>query len=264
MNSASNQGGASLSCVTNTGLKVGRTVMGVNVTSDKVAAQCAELKAYEDHHLHRASRFQRLARKAAAWLEKHFVCGCGLDENYIRDLELEEAFQQEVTRVRVTPPLQTGVSMLAAYEAESAARLVEHSRSIESSVSSDEEIVVGNVSCPVADIVVPTAPVELYTEYALPRVSARVVGVVVSALDAKLGVSLPHTEANRAVVERRARLLMEQYNFRHADISLHLAHVVECYFQSREFLSMAGVRRRRAKAWVLDLLGFRHSRVERA
>jgi hypothetical protein len=261
--SAGVHGGESLSGLTIPGLKAGRiSAESVNVTSSKDATRVTAIEAFETHHVHKASRFDKLARKVVAWVEKHFVCGCGMDENYIRDLEEEEAFQQEVTRVRVTPNMESGDSLTHAYRSVVESRDDVQSRT-SSSMSSGSEtgsIIFGDVEV-AYEGAVPRGCA--YNEYVLPRVSARVVGAVVSVLDAKLGVTLEHTKENRLVVERRARLVMSHANFRNADISLHLGHVVECYFQSREFLEKAGGRRRRAKPWLLKLLGFKDAAVGR-
>lgn len=269
---ASTDGVSILSGVNRPGFEARAYREGVNVTFEN-CADTMRIRPYEEHHLNKPTFVEQKMRDVIMWFDRVMMCGCGLGDGMISDLQEEERFQKEVLRVRTTPFIQDGCGVTLGYRREMAHRDLMNPPVVapEPARVMVSSIMFGDVETPLEhelalpapeegeDVVVKTnAPVE---EYSCPLVSARVVGVVVSAVDMKVGTMLPHTLESRLVVERHARLLMRERNFRNADISLHLPHVVECYFQSREFLQKAGTRRRRANAWILELLGFKTARI---
>lgn len=131
--------------------------------------------------------------------------------------------------------------------------------------SSPNTIVFGDVVVDVTDDVSETSTSSVGSSIIVEQavVVAPVVGAVLCVVDTKIGNSLPHTDRNRAVVEKVALQVMRNAGLRPHDISCHISHVVECYFQSRENLEKTGRLRRRAPRWLMRTLGFRESRVDR-
>jgi len=221
------------------------------------------IKAFDDYHLNRPTKWQRVKRNVVAWLERKFVCGLGIDERMIDDLDEEEQFQNEVLKHRIAPVV--GVKDGLAHHIECVEKARER-QCVEKYVQEEQGKVILFGDVPVAVGVTPDTTEGPVTcgKQVEANVVAPVVGAVLSAVDSKLGNALEHTEANRALVQKYALQVMRAANMRHSDISLHIAHVVECYFQSRENLAKAGLRRRRAPAWLLKSLGFKRSTVGRA
>ena len=135
----------------------------------------------------------------------------------------------------------------------------------------ESAIVVGEVECPIdasEELVVVAQPTtvqltDVALSYAPARLQSTTVAAVLVAIDAKLGIALEHTEANVLVVERQARKVMKDANFRAIDMSRHLPQVTECYFMCRQGFELAGAKRRRAPRWLLWLLGYRRDTTAR-
>lgn len=202
-----------------------------------------------------------------SWAERTFVCGMGLDENAIQILEEEESMQQEVTRYRVSALAgeRDPLRVLDDYRrAHAVVREVIGDRPAQPH-SLPVTITFGDVVVPVDMTQVSAecdrAPSAIDVEEA--KVFAPVVGAVLAAVDCRLGNALEHTESNRAIVEKVALQVMRTADMRPHDISCHISHIVECYFQSRENLEKSGRLRRRAPRWLMKSLGFRESRVAR-
>jgi len=87
-------------------------------------------------------------------------------------------------------------------------------------------------------------------------ISAGLVSKVVCAVTAQLG-ELPHTQANRSVVDKSARKIMRDASFRNEVIRAHIEHIIDAFFACREHQEKAGRARRRVPRWLLKAMGFR-------
>lgn len=240
-----------------------------------------EISDFEAHHLPKSTWFEEFSRNVFSVVSK-FVCG--LDENLVPDMDAEEKFEESVSQLRVTPLVLGGGEDLATeYKRLSECRVVEACRArrvpLPDSLAEyrdvvsvrQDAIVVGEVECPIGEgegsVVFAQPSVsqlrDVSLSYAPAKLQSTTVAAVLVAIDAKLGIALEHTEANVLVVERQARKVMKDANFRAIDISRHLPQVTECYFMCRQGFELAGAKRRRAPRWLLWLLGYRRDTTAR-
>jgi hypothetical protein len=87
------------------------------------------------------------------------------------------------------------------------------------------------------------------------KVSARVIADVRVAVVCKQGNLVDNT-LNRAVVDKCARKIMKDNNFRNDVIDVHIMHIVEQYFSATVHHEISGRSRRRVPRWLLKLMGF--------
>lgn len=88
------------------------------------------------------------------------------------------------------------------------------------------------------------------------KVSARIVSEVRMAVVVKVG-ELLDTAENRVLVDKVARKIMKDANFRDNVIFVHAPHVANAYFSCREHREKAGAGRRRCPKWLLRAMGFK-------
>jgi len=222
------------------------------------------LEAYKVHHLHRPSFWQRIKRDVVEWLSNTCCCGSLADD--LQDVAREEEFQRAVTRQRNAAYLGMD-GLKEAYDALIAERLedVVGEYGYDALNASDQALHAAYYD--VSQNLHAEAPVVRTRKARATRAralaSAATVAAVITVVDSKLGLMLEDTAANHMLVDKVARQVMKTASFRTHDIALHIAQVVECYFQCRETLEMAGGTRRRIPTWVLDALGYRRATARR-
>lgn len=259
---------------------------GIRQGAQIVTAGKREITAvspFEEFQLHSANPFALIKRKLCSWFMTTCCCDPSLGQDFLV-LEEEERFQESVLRERISP--QTGgESLMDAYRQYSVRNYVAEAREVPTPSNpppppmSTPLLALCAEECPalpateladVSDGVVMGVPVPEHgvafvrTPRRVRQCEATVVGAVLSLVDAEVGNDLPHTHLNRAVVEKVALKLMRERGMRAHDISLHIGHVVECYFAARENLQKSGRVRRRLRDWTLRTFGFKRVPIEEA
>lgn len=87
------------------------------------------------------------------------------------------------------------------------------------------------------------------------KVSTRVVIDVRAAVVAKLGY-LQNTPSNVTVVDKVARKIMRDNNFRNEVVAIHLQHILNAYFNCQAVHDRSGGAHQRMPKWLLRTLGY--------
>lgn len=236
-----------------------------SITMATTTATEMKTDVFEAHHLHHPTRWEKFTRKVwgkiGEWNRRGFwTCCGGITDHDLDTLLMEENFQREVSRQRVSAYVMETDGLGAAYKRLTRDRLMATVNELGINLPAEEVAELEDTHDVTEyeenEWVAPVRMRHARTRRARPQVVASAVGAVLSVVDSKVGLALEDTRESHLLIDKVARQVMTQAHFRTHDISLHLPQVVECYFQCRQGMEKAGGTRRRAPAWLLKACGF--------
>lgn len=193
----------------------------------------AACKVFETHHLQKPNKLNKFCRNICRWLARHAPL-MGEIKGHLSDMEDEERMMNEV-RSETRSFVKDAVTL-----------------------EQEQTSYIDSLPlCPTTSIQFGSfSPVSTESKpKVVNTVNARIINEVRIALIAKLGF-LPDTTTNRLIVDKEARKIMKDNNFRAVVIASHIAHIDNAFFECRVEEEKAGGARRKCSNWLLRFLGF--------